>query len=56
MMFEKEKYYDPLPMIVDQFMWAIENIQKFKGTSDEKKIYQIAQHNWKEIEKYIYEK
>ncbi len=50
----KEKN-EPLPILSEQFMWAVENIRERKGTPDEKRFYEIGKHLEKEIKKYIYE-
>lgn len=47
------EFYDPVPLILEQFLWAVSNIKRFRGTPDEKRFREIGKHFERELLKYL---
>lgn len=48
-----KEVYDPIPEILEQFFWALSCLRKYRGSPEEMKFRQLAQHLGEELLKYL---
>lgn len=45
--------YDPIPDILEQFLWVLSNCKKYQGSPGEAKFRELGERLWAELLKYL---